>query len=150
MRLLLSLVVFGVIVGGIFNTSIAAEEGHHEGTEAHEKDPGVPQPVYDLSKGKLPGLVKLLEPKALSTVTGTSVTLKWQPVEHAEVYHVQVAKDPRYKWLVTENYDVKGESFELSGLEAGHQYFWRVAARNPSHDAGWTKGAFTASSFETK
>lgn len=143
MRWLISFVVFGTIVAGFFHTSLASDtkkQGSH--------DIGVHQPPVVREKGMIPGKVTLSQPKALAKISGNSVALKWEKMDGV-VYHVQVAKDPRYKWIVTENHEVSGESFEVSNLEAGQQYFWRVAARKPGNDAGYTKGAFTASSFET-
>lgn len=176
MRWLVSLIVFGMIVAGFFNSTLAADEvpggsrtvddgealvkkpGEHEAKVGEkisheikgEHDLGLRQPTPILENGKIPGKVTLVSPKALSKVSGTSASLKWEPVAGAEVYHVQVAKDPRYKWMVTENFNVQGQSFDVSGLEAGKQYFWRVAARRPGNDAGYTKGAFSASSFEVQ
>lgn len=148
MRWLLSLCVFGMIVAGFFHTSLAAGDGH--GNHGAHKDIGVHQPVADRSKGTIPAQVTLTQPKALAKVSGTSVQLKWERLEAATVYHVQVAKDPRFMWLITENHNVNGESFEVSGLESGKQYFWRVAARRPENQAGTTKGVFTQSSFEVQ
>lgn len=163
MRWLFALVVFALIVSGAAFDSLAAEEAHtdadhqeetHHAEGGHGSDHhatiGVPQPQADLEKSRLPGKIELLEPKALVQVSGTEALLKWKPVEGAEVYHVQVAKDPRFKWLVSENHNVNGDSYSVSGLEPGQQYFWRVAGRRPGNIAGWTKGLYSSSSFETK
>ncbi len=144
MRWLVGSVVFGVIVAGFFNTSLASQEGK----KASSHEIGVHQPTPDRMKGLVPAKTRLLSPKALDKISGGSVSLKWEAVPNAEVYHVQVATDPRFKWMVSEKMDVTGESYNVAGLESGKQYFWRVAARRPTNDAGYTKGAFTFSSFE--
>lgn len=156
MKMTIASVTF-LIVSGVFSLAMAnepaptaapaTEPAVHAGGHA-EHSIGVKQPEVDRSKATLPGHVTLAEPKALAKVSGT-VTLKWAPVEGAEVYHVQVAKDARFKWLVSNEYDVKGETFQVPTLEAG-QYFWRVAARRPANDAQWTHGYFSNSSFEVK
>lgn len=123
-------------------SAVAAEGGGH-----HEI--GFPQPVPEKAKAKRPAQPELLEPKALSKISGSSATLKWAPVENASVYVVQVATDPNFKWLITNNSAVSETSLQLSGLEAGKMYFWRVAASIPSNTASYTQGVFKASSFET-
>jgi hypothetical protein len=78
---------------------------------------------------------------------GQPETLKWK-AEGADTFHVQVATDPRFKWLVIDDHYVKANSFDLKALTKGQQYFWRIAARKPDNDAGNTKGFFKTSSFE--
>ncbi|MBX3016489.1 MAG: fibronectin type III domain-containing protein [Bdellovibrionaceae bacterium] len=145
MKWMLSVTVFMMVLAGVFSGALAA--GGEEHGDGHHSV-GVPQPVADLTKSTLPGRVSLTEPKALAKVDAT-VTLKWTAATGADVYHVQVAKDPRFKWLVVDNANVTGESFQTPALEAG-PYFWRVAGRKPANDATYTKGYFTNSSFEVK
>lgn len=168
MKWMLSVTVFMMVMAGLFSNAVADQttegapaaenahepmghtaaahgEGHGEG---HGHSVGIPQPVADLSKSTLPGRVTLTEPKALAKV-GPTVTLKWTASEGAEVYHLQVAKDPRFKWLVVDNYQVTGDSFETPNLEPG-PYFWRVAGRKPLNEPSYTKGYFTTSSFEVR
>lgn len=145
MKWLLFLMVFGLVLTGFLSPSLAGPSG-----DKGKLSVGVKQPDVVRSKGTLPGRTEILEPKALSKISGGSVTLKWKGAEGASVYHVQVATDPRFKWMVTENHNVAGETFEVTGLEAGQQYFWRVAGRSPENDASWTKGYFSSSSFEVK
>lgn len=147
MKWMLSVTVFMMVMAGFFSNALAAEDAHGEG-HGHGHDVGVPQPVADRSKVAVPGRVELTEPKALAKVDAT-VTLKWTASAGADVYHVQVAKDPRFKWLVVDNANVTGESFQTPSLDAG-PYFWRVAGRKPTNDASYTKGFFTTSSFEVK
>jgi hypothetical protein len=97
-----------------------------------------------------PGTVELLEPKALSQVSGTEVTLKWKPVENAESYKVQVATDPNFKWIVSQVEFHNETDFKVSGLEAGKHYFWRVFAKKPGNEATFSTGFGTFSSFEVK
>lgn len=124
-----------------------ANSEHHEG---REKPILFPPKQADASLATRPAKVVTLEPAYLATMKPGSVTLKWKESEGAEVYHVQVAKDSNFKWLVTENFDVKGTTFEVGGLEAGNNYWWRVAGRRPNNDALYTKGYFGVSSFKVR
>lgn len=144
MKWMVSVTVFTMVVVGVFSSALAADAGGHGAGHSV----GEPQPEADKTKATLPGRVTLSEPKALAKVGGT-VDLKWTAATGAEVYHLQVAKDPRFKWLVIDNHNVTGENFQTPALEAG-PYFWRVAARKLSNDPTYTKGHFSSSSFEVK
>ena len=131
------------------STSFANEEAtagkHNEGARNL-----FPKPQANKSKtGRMPS-VTLLEPKALSSVTGSQVTLKWQAVTEADSYRVQVATDPNFKWLVANEDFFKGTSYEVKNLEAGMNYFWRVYAWKSDNDPGYLSSFADYSSFETK
>lgn len=136
-----------------FSASFASEAAHPTAA-AHgpKNDPGklFPQPKMNKTKSTPPGKTELIEPAFMAQVPGSTVTLKWNSVDTAENYHLQVATDPNFKWLkVNENF-VKRPSYDLSGLEAGQKYYWRVAAVKNSNDPMYIKGPFEVSSFETK
>ncbi len=97
-----------------------------------------------------PEIVKLNSPKFLSEVTASSVKLEWAPVTNASNYHVQVATDPNFKWLVANDHWVKTNSFDATQLEPGKRYYWRVAAVKSENDAMFTKSLFVSSAFNTK
>ncbi len=143
MKWLLFLVVFSAVLTGFLTPTLAEEN-------KAKLSVGVKQPDPVRAKATLPGKIVIVEPQALSKVSGTTVTLKWKPSVGATVYHVQVATDPRFKWMVTEDSWVSAESFEVANLQAGQQYFWRVAGRAPDNDPSWTHGYFAASSFEVR
>ncbi|MEQ1723326.1 MAG: fibronectin type III domain-containing protein [Pseudobdellovibrio sp.] len=96
-----------------------------------------------------PSVVEITAPKFLSKVTG-SAKLQWKEALGANTYHVQVATDPNFKWLVAEDHFVKTNTFEFSKAEGGLKYFWRVAAYNTDNDSTFTKSNFTSSVFISK
>lgn len=122
------------------------------GGESHEGGPRnlFPKPQPTKSKATRPAKVTLLEPKALSVVQGTQVTLKWSESEGADSYRIQVATDPNFKWLIASEDFFKGTSYEVKGLEAGKHYFWRVYGVKSDNDPSYTAGFADFSSFETK
>ena len=147
MKMMLSVLTFVVLVAGVFSTAGAASDAHGEGHgDGAHHSVGVPQPVADPSKATRPGRVTLAEPKAFAKLKAGTVNLTWKSAEGAESYHVQVATDPRFKWMVSEEFFVKGESFTTPDLKPG-TYFWRVASKRPGNDPSWTTGFFTSSSF---
>lgn len=109
-----------------------------------------PQPKMNKSKSTPPGKTDLIAPAFMAQVAGTSVTLKWNAVDTAENYHLQVATDAAFKWLKVDDNFVKRPSYDLTQLEAGHTYYWRVAAVKNSNDPMYIKGQFETSSFDVK
>ncbi len=157
--------ILAVIVGSCFAFSLVqAEEAEHASEHhaasahaasplAHSKsDPNklFPPPKMNKAKTTPPKKTELIEPAFMAQVPGTSVTLKWNAVDTAENYHLQVATDATFKWLKVDDHFVKRPSYDLTQLEAGKIYFWRVAAVKNSNDSMYIKGPFESSSFEIK
>ncbi|MBX3040213.1 MAG: fibronectin type III domain-containing protein [Bdellovibrionaceae bacterium] len=150
-KLELFLVLFASLT--LSATSFAAAEEHdaHGGGLPHRDNTALfPQPKADPAKASAPAPAKLLEPAFSASVSGEAVTLKWAAVPTADVYHVQVATDPNFKWLKTDDHTVKGTELKVDGLEKGKTYFWRVAGWKNSNMAATNKGTFSSSTFVTK
>jgi len=131
----------------------AEEATTHEAAGKHAKKPDFfPTKQADKTKATRVATVELLEPKALSTVSGTSTTLKWKAVEGADSYRVQVATDPNFKWLVDKaSADfVKENSLQINDLQPGQHYFWRVYAWKLDADPSWSSSFGAMSSFVVK
>lgn len=135
----------------VFTLQIAHAE-HSKIENSNKKSPGelFPQPKANKSKSTLPSPATIIEPAFMAVVQGGSTVLKWNAVDIAENYHLQVATDPNFKWLVVDDQLVKKPSYELSGLDTGKLYYWRVAAVRNSNDAMYIKGPYSRSTFETK
>ena len=138
----------------IVGLSVQAEEAHEgakaEAAEHHEKPQLFPKKQADKSKATRLGMAELLEPKALAPVAGTSVTLKWKAVDGADSYRVQVATDPNFKWLISQQDFYKDTTLQVNDLQSGQHYFWRVYAWKSDADPSWTSGFASSSSFEVK
>jgi len=107
----------------------------------------LPPPKANRALSTLPSKVELKSPEALSKVAGNTVQLEWAPSESAEAYHLQIAKDPEFKWIIQEEHFIKATRFEVANLPKG-QVFWRVAASRPQNMEAHWKTVFTSSSFE--
>jgi hypothetical protein len=108
-----------------------------------------PPPKADLSLGERPDRPELTAPAFFQKIGDSKVTLEWKAVPNAESYHVQVATDPAFKWLVKEEQLYKGTTLELTGLEGGKHYFWRVSGMKPENKNGHIQGVFSSSMFAT-
>jgi len=144
-----SLLVLGLVTPFALRAETPHEEHggkSHTGANLHLLAP----PEANRAKATLPAKVTLESPAAFAKIAGGSTTLKWTESKGADSYQVQVATDPNFKWLVKNENFFKGNSMELSGLEAGKQYFWRVAGMKADNDPEYLKGFFATSSFEAK
>lgn len=132
-----------------------SEKGGHSKADHHEKlnqemNSLFPPKEKDSAHAARPEVVKLTSPKFLAKVSGATAKLEWTAAEGASNYHVQVATDPNFKWLVANDAFVKGNSFEATQLEADKKYYWRVAAVKDQNDAMATKSLFVSSIFSTQ
>lgn len=129
----------------------AHADGHAAPAKGHRDNTALfPPHEPDASKATAPEKPQLLEPAFQAKIEGATTTLKWKESEGATEYHVQVATDPNFKWLVKEDHKVKGASFEVGGLEKGKTYFWRVAPWKNGNMAATNKGVFARSVFEVR
>ncbi len=105
-------------------------------------------PKPDLSKSARPGRPDLLEPSYRAQIQEDSTLLKWSDVPTADAYHLQVATDPNFKWLIVNEQSLKATSYEVKGLMKSNHYFWRVAAIKLDNVSNFMKGWFSLSLFE--
>lgn len=150
MKLFLSLVVFASTFA---MTAPALAEGGHGGGHGglSEKMNALFPPKHaDVSKGQSPVKPELVSPAYFSETSANTQALQWKAVEGADQYHLQVATDANFKWLVVNEYELKNPGFEVSGLEAGKHYYWRVAAVKSDNASTHRKSFFATSMFATQ
>lgn len=138
----ISLMILTLVLSSLVSASETEGEASH-----HDWNKVSPQPVADTIQSKAPSPSKILAPNFLEKVKGTEVTLKWEAIEGTE-YHLQVAKDPLFKWLLVNSPNITQTEYNLKDLTAGQQYFWRVYTQKPKNWAGSTKGPAVKSTFE--
>jgi hypothetical protein len=147
MKIFIGLIVF---VGTIFaGTASLAGTGSQAGGAHRDNTALFPPKVPDKAFSTVPNAPELMSPAFMKALSETSVKLEWKAVEGVEVYHVQVATDPNFKWLKSEQNLLKATSFDVADLEAGKSYYWRVAAVKPENMSTYTKSTFTKSMFKT-
>lgn len=149
MKALISVFVIALTLTLSFEVLAAGGAGGHANL-TEEMNKLFPPHKPDPSKRVPPSTTELLEPAYFAKISGDAVTLKWKAVEGADRYHVQVASDAQFKWIITQDYAVKGTEFSLTGLEKGKQYFWRVLSENSTNEQLFTKSPFKTSMFATQ
>lgn len=150
MKILVSLLAFAFTLA-LTSPSVAEEAAHGggHGNLAEKMNSLFPQPQEQPAKHDVPAKPELASPAYFSEIKGDKASLQWKAVAGADEYHVQVATDPNFKWLVANDYHVKATSFEATGLEAGKHYFWRVAAVKTANWDTFRKSFFAMSMFAT-
>ncbi len=157
MRNLAALFVFFLTVGLTFKTmaetaatghKAAAPAGH--GDHVSEMNSLFPEKKKNPKLAARPTVVELTGPKFLSQVNGGTAQLDWKEAKGANAYHLQVATDPNFKWLLIDEHFVKETSYKFTKAEPGQKYFWRVAAFNTENDSMFTKSNFSSSVFSAK
>ncbi len=143
MKFLVSLVIFATTLALSVQSVASSEEIEREMNALF------PPPQPDLALAQAPTKPELESPTYYQKIAPGSVVLKWKTAAETPAYHVQVATDANFKWLVKEEHLFKGASLDISGLEAGKHYFWRVAGVKPNNKDGHTKGPYASSMFET-
>jgi len=129
------------------NKEAAHGEGH--GGLAEKMNSLFPTKQANTALADRPSVVEIKSPAFLSSVGSGPVKLEWNEVKGATDYHLQVATDPNFKWLVVNEKFVKEHSFNFTA-EAGKRYFWRVASYNGGNTNSFTKSNFVSSAFNVK
>jgi hypothetical protein len=148
-----TLLVLSLVIPAVLRAETPHEDAADEAAEKSKTGANLHllgQHPLDRSLTTRPSKVTLESPEAFAKIQGGTATLKWTESKGADSYHVQVATDPNFKWLIKNENFYKGTTMDLSGLEAGKQYFWRVAGMKADNQPEYLKGFFTMSSFEAR
>ncbi len=84
------------------------------------------------SNDSIPNVPILLSPSSGTTNvdTSTSIQLKWNPVNGAVFYHLDVSTDSNFVWDVIRSVNLTSLTYYLNNLNSSTQYFWRITANN--------------------
>lgn len=84
-------------------------------------------------------------PGSITKIRGassTSVYLEWDTVNSAETYEIEYTTEERYFDSSSETTtisDIEYTHYEVTGLESGDEYFFRVRAVNSQGESAWTE-----------
>lgn len=84
-------------------------------------------------------------PSGITTIRGsssTSVYLEWASVNSAETYDIEYTTNVNYFDASSEVTSITGVElthYEVTGLDSGDEYFFRVRAVNEQGESGWTE-----------
>lgn len=153
MKFLVAVAAFIATIA-ITTQTLAADTGaaHHEsghGNLVEKMNSLYPTKMPDAELGTQPSSVEIKSPAFLGNVGAGPVKLEWTAAKGATDYHVQVATDPNFKWLVVNEKFIKENSYNFTA-EAGKRYYWRVASFNGGNTESHTKSNFVSSAFNVK
>lgn len=149
MKLFISILSLITLISYPVSFAADHESGHKEEKSHKDWNEVFKQPVGNEALAQAPEKTQIIEPTFLAPITGSEVTLKWTPVVGVK-YHLQVATDPNFKWLVMDEALVTYTEYNLKNITAGQQYFWRVYTQKPENNNSYTKGPAVSSSFEVQ
>ena len=75
-----------------------------------------------------------------------NISLHWEPLENATIYHIKVTDEINFEEPLFESTQLTEPFFELTDLDLDTEYFWRVRASNN----GWVGEWSDVWSFTTK
>ncbi|MCK9279011.1 MAG: hypothetical protein M0P71_00055 [Melioribacteraceae bacterium] len=77
-----------------------------------------------------PSVPELLSPADNTKNTDIALTLTWNKAERAEKYKFEFADNENFNPLIKDKVIINKEYFQITGLENGKMYYWRVKASN--------------------
>jgi hypothetical protein len=119
------------------------------GEHMFHEPPDIQKSESDASVTTRPAMPKVVAPASMTTVDGANLILSWEPVEGADFYNVQLARDPGFFFNVIDERFYKDTKISTSNLQPGTHYFWRVAAGNSHNASSYNKGPYALLSFTT-
>lgn len=132
----------------VSNLSVASgggeEAGHKPKFIIYEQEPTV------AANAAVPTRPKILAPEPLKVVTDTDVVLKWNAVQDADAYSVQVSDDANFFRLITNEGVYPQTEYTFKGAEKGKIYYWRVASLRTTNKTGSMKSLYNRSSFSVQ
>jgi hypothetical protein len=102
-------------------------------------------PTWSFSTAPAPPASSVLAAPGLSsppngaTDVSTSVMLRWNAVDGATSYRLQVAEDSSFKTLVLDDATITVTSREVAALAHDSDYYWRVKASNDASSSSWSE-----------
>lgn len=84
---------------------------------------------------------EMLSPANGASGVNISPVLKWNAVEDANVYEVEVATSPSFApgTIIASGYEVGSDSFDIPNLlTGGQEYYWRARPKNECGVVGWS------------
>lgn len=93
---------------------------------------------YSANEGTMPGVPSGIT--SIKATSETSVYLEWEVVNSATSYDIEYTTEKRYfdgsDGMTVKN-GIEDNHFELTGLETGDEYFFRVRAVNEDGSSAW-------------
>jgi hypothetical protein len=97
-----------------------------------------------------PDRPKILSPEPLKVLSESDITLRWNAIQDADAYSVQVSDDANFFKILTNESLYPQTEYTFRGAEKGKIYYWRVAALRTGNKPGTQKSLYNRSSFSVQ
>ncbi|HMB89503.1 MAG TPA: fibronectin type III domain-containing protein [Rhodothermales bacterium] len=109
------------------------------GVNANGKGPWSDDPSFTTETSlSAPGLITLDAPDNGAVNQPTTLMLSWQEESTSDQYQLQVSTNEAFGSTVFDDATLTTTSQEISGLEEGTTYYWRVRGSNAAGNGPWT------------
>jgi hypothetical protein len=86
----------------------------------------------------LPAPEQLYPPNDTAHIN-TDITFKWENVDDAESYMIQISTDSTFSSIIYENNNILRDSININILEYSQTYYWRIRARFEFQYSDWSE-----------
>ena len=77
-----------------------------------------------------PSILALIEPMNSAIGLDNSITFKWEPIDSAKYYNLQIADNSNFHNVHFEFDNISKNEITVTNLDEGVQYYWRVTSYN--------------------
>ena len=94
---------------------------------------------YSSNENSIPSVPKKIE--VCKATSETSVLLGWISIKSATSYDIEYTTEKKYFDITNQTSkvtDIQHDRYELTGLESGKEYFFRIRAVNEKGSSGWS------------
>ena len=88
--------------------------------------------------GTAPQITTVVVPQNGSTKTPLSIIMRWNPIDKALSYAIQISEDSTFTKVIVDQNNIVETKYNVSDLKNTKKYYWRIKANNIYGASDWT------------